>query len=274
MAATLGFAADAYWLPRYKSGAVVAHQGDTDWADFFPLLRKTYYPCSDRAIQDNALEWKGITRCWQSKPGSQIDVALVGDSHAEHLFLGFAKALPEKNVVYYILDGLPIRSVNGMDRIIDHVASDPKIETVIVTAMWGKRGVPKNELVNTLETFRSRGKAVFVTDDVPRFPFEAVACKYRRAPILPFAQCSEKRELFDKAHATYYPELEAATEKVPGVQLLNTAEYFCDNSVCSMNNGDALLYRDYNHLNNVGSSLVANRAIADSPQLGAAITRP
>jgi hypothetical protein len=139
--------------------------------------------------------------------------------------------------------------------------------------MWGKRGVPKNELVNTLETFRSRGKAVFVTDDVPKFSFEAVACKYRRAPILPFAQCSENRESFDQAHATYYHELESAIERVPGVQLLNTAEYFCDNSVCSMSKGDAVLYRDYNHLNNVGSSLVANRAIADSPQLRAAIGR-
>ena len=29
---------------------------------------------------------------------------MIGDSHAEHLFLGLAEALPEENVVYYILD--------------------------------------------------------------------------------------------------------------------------------------------------------------------------
>jgi hypothetical protein len=274
LAATLGFAANAYWLPRYKSGALVAHQGDTDWTDFFPLLRKTYYPCSDRAIRDHALKWKDITRCWQSKPGSHIDVALVGDSHVEHLFLGLAEALPDKNVVYYMADGFPLRSANGMDRIIDHVASDPGIETVIISAIWAKRGVPQNEFVKTLEAFKSKDKAVFVTDDVPIFFFDAVACKYRRAPILPFAQCSEDREAFDKEHATYYPELKAAIDKVPGVQLLNTAEYFCDSNVCSMARGNTVLFRDITHLNNIGSRFLAGHMIADYPEFRDAVTRP
>ncbi len=273
LAATLGIAANAYWLPRYKSGAAAA-QGDTEWADFFRPLRNTYYLCTDRAIRENALKWEDVTRCWQSKASSHIDVALVGDSHAEHLFLGLAEALPNKNVVYYAVDGLPVRSVTGMDRIIDHVASDPAIETVIINAMWAKRGVPEDELVKTLETFRSKDKTVFVTDDVPGFLFEATACKYRRAPILSSPQCSQDRGLFDKAHAAYYPRLEAAIDKVPGVQLLSTAEYFCDNSVCSMNRGDALLFRDISHLNNIGSRFVAGRMIADYPQFRNALTRP
>jgi len=36
---------------------------------------------------------------------------------------------------------------------------------------------PQEEIVKTLEAFRSRQKAVFVTDDIPRFPFDAVFCK-------------------------------------------------------------------------------------------------
>jgi peptidoglycan/LPS O-acetylase OafA/YrhL len=275
LAATLGFAANEYWIPRYKSANLaIAHQADTDWADFFPHLRGTYYPCTDQAIRDNAPEWKGITRCWQSKPSSRIDVALVGDSHAEHLFLGLAEALPNKNIVYYVQYGPPVRSVTGMDRIIDHVASDPAIETVIVNANWAGRGVPRDELVNTFEAFRSKDKAVFVTDGVPTFGFDAVACEYRMAPILPFAECSEDRALFEAAYAKYYPELRAAVDKVPGVQLLNTAEYFCGNYVCSMNKGADLLYRDKNHLNNIGSRVLANRMLTDFPQFRAALTQP
>jgi hypothetical protein len=110
-----------------------------------------------------------------------------------------------------------------MDRIIDHVASDPAIETVIVNAVWALHGVPRNELVKTLETFRSKGKAVFVMDDVPPFPFDALACKYRAAPILPSAQCSMDRKLFEEAYAIYYPKLKAAVDEMPGVQLLKTA---------------------------------------------------
>jgi hypothetical protein len=185
-----------------------------------------------------------------------------------------AEALPDKNIVYYYENALPVRSAPGMDRIIDHVASDPGIEAVIITADWARRGVPGQELDTTLEAFTSTGKAVFVTDDVPRFSFDAVFCKYRKTPILPLSQCSEDRQLFDAAYVAYHPALRAAVANVPGVQLLNTAEYFCDNHLCSMNNGEALLYRDTDHLNNVGSRFLANRMIADFPGFRAAVKRP
>lgn len=280
LAVTLEFAADHYWLPRYTSGTVpIAHQGDTGSADFFSSLRKRYYPCADQAIRDSAEVWNGIPRCWQSKPGSPIDVALVGDSHAEHLFPGLAEALPDKNVVYYTAAALPVRSAAGMDRIIDHVASDPGIETVIVTADWAVSGVAQEELVKTLEIFRSRNKAVFVTDDVPTFAFDPVFCKYRTTPILPLSQCSESRATaawippFGAAHAQYYPTLRAAVAKVPGVELLNTAGYFCGDYLCSMNKGETLLYRDTSHLNNNGSRFLADRMIIDFPQFRAAVTK-
>jgi hypothetical protein len=214
-----------------------------------------------------------MARCWQSKPGSGINVALVGDSHAEQLFLGLAEALPNKNIVYYYKNAMPVRSAAGMDRIIDHVVSDPEIETVIVTADWVHRGVAEG-FVKTLEAFRSRGKAVFVTDDVPSFAFDAMFCKYRTSPILPLSRCSEIRQLFDAAHVQYYPVLRAAVAEVPGVQLLNTAEYFCDNDLCSMNKGEALLYSDSSHLNNNGSRFLANRILTDYPQLRAAVAQP
>ena len=133
LATALDFTANHYWLPRYKSGAMTMHPGDTGWEDFYYHLSHTSYPCSDRAIRDSApkfySQWGEITRCSQSKPGSRIDVALVGDSHAEHLFAGLASALPDKNIVYYIgAETLPVRSAPGMGRIIDDVASDPGIE--------------------------------------------------------------------------------------------------------------------------------------------------
>jgi peptidoglycan/LPS O-acetylase OafA/YrhL len=276
LAASLGIAAGHYWYPRYVSGAVpIAHQGDTGWDDFGALLPKLYYPCTDQAIRDIEWKWQGkYPRCFQSKPGSRIDVALVGDSHAEHLFLGFAEALPNKNVVYYTEDGLPVRSASGMHRIIDDVASDPAIKTVVVSASWYERGVAGDELVNTLRAFRSKGKAVFVTDDVPNFDFDAVACKYRRAPILPFTVCSEDRKLIDAKYAAYYPKLKAAVDKVPGVQLLNTTHYFCDKNVCSMNKVEALLYRNNGHLNNIGSRFLADRMLTDFPEFRAALTQP
>jgi SGNH domain (fused to AT3 domains) len=113
-----------------------------------------------------------------------------------------------------------------------------------------------------------------VTDNVPWFPFDAVACKYRTVPILPFTQCSQNRKLFEKLYSTYYPELKAAVDKVPGVRLLNTAHYFCDDYLCSMNKGEALLYRNDAHLNNIGSRFLVNRMLTDFPEFRAAVTQP
>jgi hypothetical protein len=63
-----------------------------------------------------------------------------------------------------------------------------------------------------------------------------------------------------------------AYDKVPGVALLNTAAYFCDAYVCSMNKGSALLYRDTNHVNDNGSRFLVNRMLTDFPQFRAAVT--
>jgi peptidoglycan/LPS O-acetylase OafA/YrhL len=275
LAATVDTAAANYWIPRYKSGTLSAYQGDTGWTDFERYLDNTYYACSDQVFNDGARKWGGVNNCHQSKPVSRIDVAIIGDSHAEALFLGLADALSNKNVVYYTRDGLPLRSVTGLAEIIDDVASNPAIGTVIVTAAWGARPAPKvGELAGTLEAFRSKGKAVFVTDDVPTFYFDAVACKYRKAPILPSAVlCSEDRRVFEAQYATYYPELREAVDKVLGVQLLNTAAYFCNSDVCSMTKGKALLYRDSNHVNIIGSRFLANRMLADFPQFRSAINQ-
>jgi peptidoglycan/LPS O-acetylase OafA/YrhL len=276
LATTVLAAAGKYWVPRYKSGSLSVYQGDTGWTDFERYLDTTYFACTDQVFRDGARKWGGVNSCHQSKPGSRIDVAIVGDSHAEALFLGLADALSNKNIVYYTRDGLPVKSVTGLPEIIADVASDQAIGTVIVTAAWGARPAPSvNELAGTLEAFKSKGKAVFVTDDVPIFYFDAVACKYRKAPILPSAMvCSEDRRVFEAQYATYYPQLRAAVDKVPGVQLLNTAAYFCGSDFCRMNKGEDLLFRDSNHLNIIGSRFLAGRMLADFPQFRFAMSQP
>lgn len=275
LAATLNWAANQYWLPRYNSGVIpLAHQGDVgDWGAYFSYLKDTYYPCADPAIRSSAIDFYGQPRCWQSKPGSQIDVVIFGDSHAEHLFVGLAEAAPNKNVLYSVPGPLPGGSLasDGMKLMVDYATSQPSIATVIVNLGWLKRGVQEDDLLDILETLTENGKTVFTTDDIPKFEFDAMDCKYRLAPILPFARCTEERTLFEKQYATYSDSLRDTVRKVPGAHLLNTAWYFCDNYLCSMNRGEALLYRDDNHLNDSGSRFLVDRMLADYPQFRAAL---
>ncbi len=94
LAAALGVAADHYWYPRYLSGAVpIAHHGDTGLGRLRRALTKT----STIRVRTKPFgianwKWQGkYTRCFQSKPGSRIDVALVGDSHAGALLPRFRR---------------------------------------------------------------------------------------------------------------------------------------------------------------------------------------
>ena len=275
LAATLNVAANDYWLPQYNSGSIpLAHQGDVgDWGGYFASLRDTYYPCADLGIRSSALEWNGQPRCTQSKPGAGIDVVVFGDSHAEHLFVGLAEAMPNQNILYSVPGPLPGGDLGSdeMRRMVDYIASQPSTKTVILNIGWSKRGVQEDDLLDILVALTAKGKTVFTTDDIPKFDFDAMDCKYRLAPILPFARCTEERKLFEKQYATYSNTLRDTVRKVPGVHLLNTASYFCDDNLCRMNKGEVLLYRDANHVNDTGSRYLAHQMLTDYPQFRAAL---
>jgi hypothetical protein len=161
-----------------------------------------------------------------------------------------------------------------MARLIDYVANDPSAKTVIVNAFWAGRGVNQDGLAATLKHLKSAGKKVFVLDDVPDFPFDAFGCKYRKAPLLPYTECSASSAGFLERYSSYLPELENAVRQAPGVTLLKTARYFCSDSTCNMTFGDKLLYADSSHLNGNGSRYLARRMLDDSPSLAAAVDLP
>jgi hypothetical protein len=244
----------------------VANHGDLGHAAFYAYLRRTSLPCTPAALRRRALAWHGVLRCRQSKPGADLDVAIIGDSHAEHLFLGLADALRGENVGYYIVDDLPDLRDPSFARIVRHVASTPSVRTVVVNAFWRDRPIDANRLAATLRALGR--KRVFVTDDVPFFPFDPFDCKYRKALFLP-SDCTTSTKAFHAWYEGWYRMLRAAVAQVPGARLLRTARFFCGPSTCSMSRNGQLLYRDYNHLNINGSRYLARRLLQDPAFAGA-----
>jgi len=270
LAGLVGVAAKYYWQPQYLSLAKPAlYTGDLLPADEWLYLRGSYAPCDDIAtLYQGPLSAQEIDAgCGQSKPGAPVDVAVIGDSHAVHLFFGLAEALPRKNIAYFALAAKPpLDDAAEMTRIIDYVAQDPNIKTVIVSAYWSSYGVDVDKLAQTLRTFAQTGKQVFLTDDVPDYPFAPDQCKYGISPLFPTARCSQDLENFEARYNTYAPRLEQAVSQVPGVQLLETAKYFCDERKCDMTRDGILLYADDDHLNHQGSTYLFERILEEHPQ--------
>ena len=72
------------------------NSGDIDHYDFHNYHLNSYFSCTPDLIYKESISWSKFKRCYQSKNNTKIDIALVGDSHAEHLYIGFADHLTEK----------------------------------------------------------------------------------------------------------------------------------------------------------------------------------
>lgn len=267
---------DQWLAPGFQSGTIggVIHEGDVGHNEFHRFVQTTYYPCTPDEIRREALYWDDFLRCQQSLPETEVEVALVGDSHAEHLFLGLAEAAPDTNIGYYILGALPVRSSgDGMARILDHVTYSPAIHTVVLTAFWAARGVPEKELTETIKRLQEAGKTVFVTDDVPEFPFDPGQCRNRIALLIAGARCETDSWVNTEAYLDVITPLQSVIRSVPGAHLLETNKYFCGSNSCSMAYGSRLLYRDPDHLNMNGTRFLADHLITDNQQLREALDR-
>lgn len=172
---------------RSAATPIIKNNGDIGHIEFHQYPFKKFYLCTPEYLQKEAQKYEDMIRCFQSKKDQPIDIAILGDSHAEHLFLGLAEALPQKNIVYYEKDTLPIIDNAQFEHVFNYVLSNKKIKKVMLNAYWTKRKneIPKHKtfeeaLVKTVKTLSSHNKEVFIVDDVPDFSFDPKQCKYLR----------------------------------------------------------------------------------------------
>ena len=255
------------FVKRNAATSVIKHNGDTGHLIFHQYPYQHFYLCTPQDIQNEALRWDGAIRCFQSKKNQLIDIAIIGDSHAEHLFIGLAEAIPSKNIVYYTRPSLPIIGNAEFDHVFDYILSNPNIKTIILDAYWSNRKneTPKNTtlfdgLTKTIQNLHEHHKKVIIIDDVPVFSFDPKQCKFMR-PLSFKNNCEEDKNYFGKKYQTYAPAIEML-KKNNDVTVINTVALFCDDKNCSMEKDGKLLYRDDQHLNIEGSRYIG-KFIAD-----------
>lgn len=254
--------ASKYWTPRMDNGQVTpVFAGDVTDAARASYVRAHSYPCTIEQLPD---EFQSDISCVQSKPGKDVDLAILGDSHALHLYTGLARALPDANVMMVYLHYWPTRATDNAKLTFAQVAERASIKAVVVTAYWANQQSSADALP-FIDTLTKAGKQVFITDDVPNFPFDASACKYRTGFLVGSTECSV--DAADRLKA--YTELPSIVQRImrhdPKVMLVPTARQFCQGEECSMVQEGRLMYEDDNHLNLDGSRY-AVRAFLDDPR--------
>jgi peptidoglycan/LPS O-acetylase OafA/YrhL len=228
--------------------------GDLDHSEFHGYISKNFYLCTPRSVLETSLSWDRFVRCNQSDDESPIETLLLGDSHAEHLFIGLAELLPSQNIGYYIRDSSLRLDNPEYSLILQEIVSTQSINQIIISQRWDQRGFDVAEVSALVETLHTAGKQVFITDGVPNFSFDPRLCKYEGI-------CQESRTRFDSKYSNYLPGILELTNRYPSVGLIRTTSYFCNDATCSMANGPELLYRDDNHLNITGSKYVGRKIL-------------
>lgn len=110
------------------------YKGDVGHSEYFARLQPEYPVCMDDEVRKSSLVFEGVIRCRQSKNDYAVDLVLLGDSHAEHLFMGVAEALPDRNVAFHIRDN-PFQP-GALDSVMEAIERSKSIKKVVIALYW------------------------------------------------------------------------------------------------------------------------------------------
>jgi len=255
--------------------------GDIGHDLFHQTIDEKFFPCEPLSIRNSALKWQNHLRCQQNKKGNDFDVIILGDSHAEHLFLGFTESSSSIKSVYYIKGGMPTYA-NKPFQDIYHTIINSKAEVVILSAYW-KRYLKifqdsnisleefSNQISSSIKILENSGKTVVMLNDVPDFNFDPEKCKYAR--LFGNSKCTESidNSVHEKIIMPIFKEL---TLQHPNLVLYDSFSEFCSGLSCSMSHKKQLLYRDRNHLNLNGSRRLGKKLAQKILAIKAMVSHP
>ena len=271
LAGAVVWTANGYFAPRLESGTAQAvNIGDLGYQVRFDYMESRYFQCTLEQVNPKTSVESPNSGCMQSKQGMDVQVAILGDSHAEHLFVGLAEQFNETNFTYVFMSRWPVSISEHVISTFRQISNDESIESILISAHWAYQQVPSDNLERFLRQLVESGKEVQVTDDIPAYPFQAIECKYKVALLAP-KHCSRDSGEFWEEHKLDMKPVLKAISSVPGVKLIRTARYFCDPERCSMADKGELLYEDASHLNIAGSRFLAKNLYKDYPNLFASL---
>lgn len=257
---TWSFSGGMYWQQAEERGWVSALPGSTGHDGFHESVANQFSECEPAHIRENAERWGSFLRCQQSRPGAPQTVAIVGDSHAEHLFPGVASALENENVVYFQFNRFFVNDAAvQVDQIIDHVRTSNSIHTVVVASYWNQTGVPGSRLFKVIDTLAESGKTIVLTNDIPASDEGPESC-LKSKHLFSSRVCSFEPISGIEPHYVVTRELMRIAASVPGVTFFDSYRFFCGKSDCTFLTPDGRLgYRDNDHLNLEGSLFLGEK---------------
>jgi peptidoglycan/LPS O-acetylase OafA/YrhL len=225
--------------------------GDVTERGFATDFRKLVKPCLDSSFFVSPNVGKQYF-CYQNSSDSDLDVIVLGNSHAGHLIPGLATVFPELSFRYYpISGGISLDNPSVLEAIALIDKHSIKADKVIVNSFWAIEDSTPEDISLVGKRLGFNSSSIVLFNDVPNFKIDPVRCKYKKLFWLP-SPCAENLPEFS-AHrknlsGTYSREF-------PDVGLVDSASFFADGvgTRYTMSLGGSIFFRDGNHLNSKGS---------------------
>lgn len=225
-----------------------------------------------------------VTCAMQKRPGDN-NIALIGSSHAAHLFYGLSKIVSSDNNSLALLSlpaqspfiNLKVVSIARLEslysRIVDeynYVEKQKNIKVVILSDLAVYNFVDseepfekdfhkffKNAVIRSLE--RLKDKKIIIVLDNPELPINPSKCGITRPySITKFdSSCTFKESDTSKNREIHKTIIKEVATNYPNVKVVDLGKLFCQNNKCSPVHNGELLYMDNDHLNYKGSKYVA-----------------
>lgn len=271
-----GYISQTQLIAMYRESLIFTEQNlgnilDRSTADY---LNENFYPCRKDMKIKSPINY-GFYSCYQSQPVDEIDIAIIGDSHGELLFLGLADAMPSKNIVYYSQWSLPVLANPEFNYIFDEILGGNQYQVVIIASAWWRRYVDDRSLINssfraelskTVKRINDSGRRLYISDDNPFFKIKPYSCKYKS--LFFSGKCEEDSHSLWGTFSLINSALEDAIKNVDNARILKVMKYFCDTTSCKMAINGKILFKDGDHLSIEGAKYLGGKVISDNPDLG------
>lgn len=253
-----------------KNGFANESKGYISFTEQYKKFDSEFYKCENKLIFNNSESWDGNVRCWQSKSGKP-NVILLGDSHAENLFFGFANLLNDKNVASYIRAGAPSIIDANFNFIFKELLADngngKKVLLITHYIQDWNNGLLVGELQATIEALKNRGYEVALVGDIPRFSMQPTECKGLNKRKITFRNVISDCQIDMKiasAQKSIYDQSLARIAELYDIPYVSGDSAFCDLKSCSMFDEDfKLLYINSHHLNPEGSMRIGKLIVEE-----------
>lgn len=222
------------------------------------------------------------TQCaFQNLPGKN-NIAIIGSSHAAHLFYGISLLAKKDNnavALFPMSSQSPFMNLQTLiegrqdwyKRIMDayqYIKKEPNIKVVVLSEIAGNYRDVDNPNVTSYEELFSNAvkrtfdqlssKKIIVVLDNPWLPFDPKICVSSRPLTLTKSECNFSR-------ITRYVKQQDIDNKIilevarqyQNVRVVDIEHLFCKRGMCSPIVNGKLMYRDIHHFNYDGSKYVA-----------------